>query len=132
VTVDLPPALTAAIRAQAAAAHPRECCGLIEGVRDGTRFRVTALHSARNLAEDADRFQIDPADHFAAQKSARANGHAIIGCYHSHPQGAAQPSVSDLAGAEQNNFLWLIAGGDELNVFVYRDGGFRRVTVGAD
>lgn len=132
MTVDLPAGVKAAIFAQAAASHPRECCGLIEGVRDGTVFRVTALHPARNLSDRSDRFEIDPADHVAAQKAARANGQAIIGCYHSHPHGAAQPSLTDLAGAAQEDFLWLIASDDELNAFVYRDGGFREGITGAD
>lgn len=132
MTVDLPAAVKAAILAQAAAAHPRECCGLLEGVREDDMFRITALHPARNQLSQPDRFDIDPVDHIAAQKAARANGHAIIGCYHSHPQGAAQPSAIDLAGAAQNDFLWLIAGTDELNAFVYRGGEFRKAVTGAD
>ena len=132
MTVDLPAAVKAAILAQAAAAHPRECCGLLEGVREDDVFCVTALHPARNLLSQPDRFEIDPVDHMAAQKAARADGHAIIGCYHSHPQGAAQPSAIDLAGAAQEDFLWLIAGTGELNAFVYRDGGFRKLITGAD
>ena len=130
--VELAPALAAAIAAAAAAAFPRECCGLLEGLRDGEAFRVTVLHPARNLCDVPERFQIDPADHFKAQKAARANGRAIIGCYHSHPQGAAQPSSADLAGAQDEDFLWLIAGGGELNAFVYVDGGFRGCVTGAD
>ena len=132
MTVDLPAAVKAAILAQAAAAHPRECCGLLEGVREDDVFCVTALHPARNLSGDHDRFEINPADHMAAQKAARAGGHAIIGCYHSHPQGAAQPSAIDLAGAAQEDFLWLIAGADELNAFAYRAGEFRKLITGAD
>ena len=35
---------------------------------------------------EADRFEMDPADHFAAQRKRPARaGQAIIGCYHSHP-----------------------------------------------
>ncbi len=130
--VELPPALAAAIRSAADAAFPGECCGLLEGTRDGAVFRIAALHPGRNLSDHPDRFQIDPADHFKAQKAARANGRRIIGCYHSHPQGAAQPSATDLAGAAQNDFLWLIAGGGALNAFVYLDGGFRGCVTGAD
>jgi len=122
--VDLPPALAAQIRQAAVDAVPRECCGLIEGVRDGEIVRVLALHPARNLAGDADRFEIAAADHFAAIRQARARGHAIIGCYHSHPGGCAQPSAADLAGAREDNFLWLIARDDVLLTFVYCGGTF--------
>jgi proteasome lid subunit RPN8/RPN11 len=130
--VELPPALGDAIRAAAKASFPRECCGLLEGEREGENFRVHALHPARNLSPDNRRFQIDPADHLKAQKAARANGRAIIGCYHSHPDSAAQPSAADAAGAGEENFLWLIAGDGALNVFVYLDGGFRGCITGAD
>lgn len=130
--VDLPAALAAAIRAAAEGAHPRECCGLVEGVRGDSAFRVAALHPARNLSDDDSRFEIDPADHLKAQKAARANGHTIIGCYHSHPRGLAQPSAADAAGAGQDNFLWLIANESELNAFVYLGGEFRKGVTGAD
>jgi proteasome lid subunit RPN8/RPN11 len=121
--VELPAALAAAIREQARAAAPRECCGLVEGLcEDASRFTVTALHPARNLAAGPDRFEIDPRDHIAAAKQARARGRAIIGCYHSHPRGAARPSASDIAGAAEDNFLWLIAAGEDLAAFVYLRG----------
>jgi desampylase len=129
--VELPAALANAIQEAARIASPYECCGLLEGRREDGAFRITALHPARNLSSDAARFEIDPRDHFAAQKRARANGTAIIGCYHSHPGGKAQPSAADRAGAGEEDFLWLIAGNDGLNAFVYLGGGFVSVT-GAD
>lgn len=113
-------------------AAPRECCGLLLGTCEADLLRVTSVHPARNLATQADRFDIAPQDHFAAQRSARASGVAVIGCYHSHPGGVAQPSATDLAGASQDGFLWLIANGEDLNVFVYRDGVFRGCVTGAD
>lgn len=130
----LPPALAAQIAAEAKAAHPHECCGLIEGWREDGIFHVSALHPARNLSSQAERFEIDPADHLAASRAARANGHALIGCYHSHPHGAAKPSARDLAGAGEDNFVWLIAGDEGLRAFVYFEGGFAELSVatGAD
>src|ERR1700743_2552861 len=122
--IELPAALAGHIRDQAAAAYPNECCGLIEGLREGAVFRVAALHPARNLAAGADRFDIDPRDHMAAAKAARANGQAIIGCYHSHPAGRAEPSARDLAGAGEENFLWLIAAAPGRAAFVYSCGDF--------
>jgi proteasome lid subunit RPN8/RPN11 len=124
VKVTLPAQLAAHIRAAARAAFPNECCGLIEGALDGENFRVLVLHPARNLAASPDRFEIDPADHFAASKAARSAGHAIIGCYHSHPGGKAQPSSADLAGANEDDFLWLIASNEDLTAFIYLRGRF--------
>ena len=122
--VELPEGLRAQILHAAAIAHPGECCGLVAGVRESAQFRVRALHPARNLAVAIDRFEIDPADHLAASKAARAAGHQIIGCYHSHPNGRGEPSAHDLGGAGEENFLWLIAADGELAAFVYSCGGF--------
>ncbi len=129
--VALPADLRAAILAAARAAHPHECCGLLEGEWEGDAARVTALHPARNLSPDAMHFEIDPADHIAAQKAARANGTAIIGCYHSHPGGRAEPSGADLAGAGEEKFLWLIAAEGGIAAFLYSAGRFRGCVTGA-
>jgi desampylase len=126
--VVLPDDLRAQILRQARAAGPRECCGLLEGTRQDGSFRVTALHPAHNLAGDSGRFEIGPREQITAQKAARAGGHTLIGCYHSHPGGRAQPSAADQAGAGEENFLWLIVGGEDLGAFVYLRGKF----VGAD
>jgi proteasome lid subunit RPN8/RPN11 len=115
------------IAREARAAFPRECCGLIEG----DALCVAALHSARNISEDADRFEIDPADHFGALRAARKNGHNIIGCYHSHPNGCASPSARD--GDSEDGFLWLIAAisGETvyLTVFQRVGGGWRELAI---
>jgi proteasome lid subunit RPN8/RPN11 len=105
----LPEPLKAQIEAQARAAFPRECCGLVEGVWRGNEARALALHPSPNLAPDPDRFEIAPTVQFQALKIARAAGHAVIGCYHSHPNGEVLPSARDAAGAGEENFLWLIA-----------------------
>ncbi len=122
--VALPEELRAQILAEAGAAFPGECCGLIEGRRSDGAFHVAALHSARNMAAASDRFEIAPEDHFQALKAARANGRVLIGCYHSHPNGRTEPSATDKAGAGEENFLWLIAAGGEVEAFVYLRGEF--------
>ena len=140
MTLILPDALGAQIAQAAQGALPRECCGLIEGVREEENFHALALHPARNLAAAPGRFEIDPVDRIAAEKSALGRGHGIIGCYHSHPNGEAQPSPHDLSGAEEENFLWLIAAtsgpATRLAGFVYRPPGFAEIilssAVGAD
>jgi proteasome lid subunit RPN8/RPN11 len=126
----LPPALADAILAEARAAHPRECCGLLEGRRQGDAVIVHALHPARNLSAAVDRFEMDPRDQFAAQRHARANGRMVVGCYHSHPGGMAAPSAADRAGGGEQDFVWAIAGTDGLKIYVYADGVF--LATGAD
>lgn len=114
----LPKSLHEQILREARAAYPRECCGLIEG----RGSEITALHPARNLAAEPGRFEIDPAEQFRLMRE----GRNIAGCYHSHPDGRAEPSARDAAGAGEIGFLWLIAA-DELAAFVWDGARFRRV-----
>ncbi len=139
----LPEVLRMRVEHEARAAFPRECCGLIGGTWEGAAAQALDLYPAVNIAEAPDRFEIEPQSHFAALKSARAAGRDLVGCYHSHPGGAAEPSPHDLAGAGEDGFLWLIAAlpGPRapavLQGFVYwadQRGGFQRIglVTGAD
>lgn len=119
-------ALQARIAQDARAAFSRECCGLLEGVRDGDAVRVTALHPSSNLAADSDRFEIDPALQFRLLRE----GRTVVGCYHSHPGGQAEPSPRDAEGAGESGFVWLIAGADGLGAFVWDGARFRRLAIG--
>ena len=104
----LPPSLREQIQNEAGAARPRECCGLIEGVRRGDRILATTLHPTRNVAREIDQFEIDPEEHFVILRSARTNGSEIVGCYHSHPNGRVMPSERDLENVGEEGFAWLI------------------------
>ena len=129
--------LSAALREQLGqagkAAFPRECCGLIEGVCDDHTALAHALHATPNLADQSDRFEIDPAIHIALLRRLRDSGRGIIGCYHSHPNGLAEPSPRDCEGAAEAGFLWLIAAREQvaadshLACFVWTGSNFARV-----
>ncbi|HXM00371.1 MAG TPA: M67 family metallopeptidase [Rhizomicrobium sp.] len=99
--------LRAQIEENARAALPRECCGLIEGVR--AQARAIALHPVRNLAREDDRFEIDPADHIRLRRALRGSGREIIGCYHSHPDGRPELSARDRDSVAGDDFIWLVA-----------------------
>jgi len=110
MALSLSGALRQRIADEARAAWPGECCGLIEGVRDGGRFEALALHPMANSRPEPDRFEIDPAAHIALRKALRGTGRAVIGCYHSHPGGRPEPSSQDRENGGFAEFLWLIAG----------------------
>ena len=93
----LPGAVRDALIAHAQREAPNECCGLLIGKGQ----TVSDAHPARNKVASQTRFQINPADHFVAIRKARAAGLEVIGAYHSHPNSAALPSVSDLADASE-------------------------------
>ena len=111
-----------------AAASPDEVCGLLFG----SPQRIDAAQRCRNVAESpADSFEIDPAALLAAHKAARGGGRAIVGCYHSHPGGIAEPSPRDAAAAAADDSLWLIVGSGEARLWrARRDGtGFDPVEI---
>lgn len=91
--------------ARAVAGAPDEQCGLLMGGPDV----VLRAHPARNLDASPRRYTVDPVDHFAALRAARAEGLAVVGAWHSHPAGPPIPSATDLAEAAPD-FLYLIVG----------------------
>lgn len=130
----LPPGLRAQIAAEAQAALPNECCGLIEGIREGGKVRATALHPTANLASDpAAGFEIDPAVHLRLRCRLRGTGQEIIGCYHSHPNGRALPSERDRAAGCEAGFVWIIAAvAGEATLAAYEGPSFSPVALEAD
>ncbi len=130
----LPRAARVQIETAAAAAWPRECCGLLEGMRVGGAAVVTEAHAMRNAAEAADAFEIDPAEHFALLRALRGTGREVVGCFHSHPDGRAEPSERDRAGAGEAGFVWLIAAltapqAAVLKAFRFDGGSFAPVSI---
>jgi len=104
--------LAAQVLMAAARAYPNEACGLIEGREAQDGWIATAVHEAANLAEDPSRlYLIDPQAQFDLMRALRGRDTRIIGCFHSHPNGVAEPSATDCAEAYENDFLYLIAAG---------------------
>lgn len=114
-----------AIHAEAEARAPDECCGLLLG--DGDRIELA--WPARNTADTPrSRYVIDPRDHFAAVRHARARGWTVVGAWHSHPHSAPRPSPTDRAEAF-GHFIYLIVGRETgalwtPRAFVLIDGNF--------
>ena len=100
----------------------------------GTATTVVEAVPAKNIAEQATRFLIDPQDHIDAIRGARQSGLEVVGFYHSHPHSAPLPSETDRAEASYPDHLYLIVGfvspGDEppeLRLFRLSDGNFREL-----
>lgn len=110
------------IRAHAAMTPHLEVCGLLFGREDA----IERAEPADNVsASPADSFELDPRALFAALKAERAGGPRLLGHYHSHPGGPAEPSARDAAMALDVGRLWLIVAGDTLALWrVDRPGGF--------
>ncbi len=118
-----PPALKRIVDL-AEADYPHETCGLVVGRRAGETLRVTRIEPSRNLAPDPEhRFKIDSMLRLRLQRELRGSGGEVIGLYHSHPDGAAVPSATDLAQAEESGLVWIIvavAEGQAIQVGAHR------------
>ena len=102
------------IRAHAAADPGREVCGLLFG----TAETIDAAAPCANVAPFPETaFEIDPAALLAAHRAMRGGGPTLVGCYHSHPRGRAEPSPRDAAAAAPDGMIWLIVAGDEVRAW---------------
>jgi len=131
----LPSDLRDQLIAAARAAAPNEACGLLEGCRNGADLTVTAVHPAANLSPAPQTgFAIDPAVQFALQRRLRGSGRDIIGCYHSHPGGRAEPSRRDRDfvnwGGCPDGFVWIIlAGSGHSSISAFQGPQFHRLEI---
>lgn len=113
----------------ARAALPAECCGLLLG-RDG---RIEAARAARNASDEpVRRFLVDPADHFAAIRHARACGLMVTGAYHSHPVSPPVPSPTDLREGDESLVHLIVCpggrpGGALIRAWKFDAGNFREL-----
>jgi len=97
-------AVIAAVMAHSRETAPAGCCGVLLG----SGQRIVEAVPARNRSDDLNRFEIDPHDHIAARRTARARRLEVVGFYHSHPHSPAIPSATDIAEATYDGCLYLI------------------------
>lgn len=118
MTIEVTSGAMATLRAEARAAAPLECCGLLLGYGD----RIETIAPAANVStQPALRFEIDPMALLSAHKAARSGGPEVLGYYHSHPTGHPVPSATDCEHSTGDLRVWAIVARDEVAFF--RDSG---------
>lgn len=96
-------------------AADHECCGLLFGRDDA----IISVEQCTNVAADPARhFEVDPVALIAAHKNARAGDPPIIGYFHSHPNGLARPSATDILQASDDGRYWLIVAEGKLSAWL--------------
>lgn len=82
----------AAIVSHAIGAYPAEACGLLGAEAEA----VTSLYACANIAEDPSAcYIVSPADQREAEAEMRERAETLVGIYHSHVRGPAEPSEPD-------------------------------------
>lgn len=91
---------------------PDEACGLLGGLLEGGVAAVHHIVAIPNVAVDArQRFDMQRPALVRAIFSFRRARLEVVGVYHSHPMGSAEPSASDIAEASWPDAVYLIVGG---------------------
>jgi len=121
MAIELTRAARERILREAARAFPEEACGLLLG-RGG---RIAQAKPARNVhPSPRTHFEIDPQALIDAHRAARDRGPGVIGYYHSHPSGPAEPSATDRAMAAGDSRVWAIGGDGDVTFWRDDEGGF--------
>lgn len=82
-----------------------EVCGLL----GGHDSRVTSFYPVRNIAENpANSFLLEAEGQIDAMRRMRDAGESLRAIFHTHPQGPAAPSATDLALAAYPDVYYLI------------------------
>ena len=107
---------------------PNECCGLLLG-RDGVVERVAAMKSDPPAP---DMYYMDPVQQVEVLTEMQGHGQSLLGIYHSHPKGPAEPSGADLQLAYHRGLAYFIisladADNPEVRAFMLHDSGFEEV-----
>ncbi len=93
----------------AESAYPGECCGLLAGhVLPSGAIEVTRAYRSANLSRERKRFEIDPRLWVDVSRALGRGPLKVVGLYHSHPDGPAQPSAVDLEAAWGEELAWVI------------------------
>ncbi|PSQ26624.1 hypothetical protein BRD03_09395 [Halobacteriales archaeon QS_9_68_17] len=82
---------------------PAEVCGVLGGTTgedDAGERRVDAALPVENVADrPRTRYELDPAEQLERIEAIETEGGDVVGFYHSHPTGPANPSATDSAQA---------------------------------
>jgi proteasome lid subunit RPN8/RPN11 len=130
--VTFPRAVRSAIVRHARRDAPRECCGFLIGFgrRVQFAFPVPNADSRPRL-----RYRIDDRRHIELRRWLRQLSPPleIVGVYHSHPNGDARPSPTDLVEAHYPNWVFAIVsledGRENVGLFEIVRGRARRLRV---
>jgi proteasome lid subunit RPN8/RPN11 len=89
--------------------QPQECCGFLVGTPREILFAVAMPNAA---SKPSVRYRIDDRAHIQLRRLLRQFSPPLVirGVYHSHPDGDAVPSVTDIAEALYPEWVHVIVG----------------------
>ena len=105
--VEVPATVYEAMIRHSESAAPSEACGLVAAGPDG---RATMAYCLTNTDASPVAYTLDPSEHIRALHHAESKGWHLAAVFHSHPNGPAVPSATDVAKALEPEWLYVIVG----------------------
>ncbi len=131
-TLTIPRGLLPEIARYLRSVLPDEGCGLLVG----SQGVVDRFVPVPNADPSPTTFLLDPVAHHGALLEAEAEGRELVGVVHSHPGSAAIPSGTDIAGALEPEWAYVIVGrldGDpEVRAWWVIEGGVGEIPIVGD
>lgn len=82
-------------------ASPYECCGILVGNDDS----ATHLYPITNTSTNRHRYLMDPQQHLDVILESEKHGRELLAFYHSHPNGPAKLSETDVHMAQKSGWV---------------------------
>ncbi len=95
--------------AHAHAGLPNEICGLLAGLNG----RVTEVYPVENVDHSPVRYTMNPTEQVRTMVAIEEAGWELLSIYHSHPNGPATPSATDLAHVYYPEVVYIILSPDK-------------------
>lgn len=128
-TARIPAVVRDAMLSHSLAELPNECCGLLLG-----RTQIERAVRMRSIPPAPDAYFMDPEQQIEVFTAMQAAGEQLLGIYHSHPRGPAEPSGIDLQLAFHPDALYVIislsdAEHPEIGAYLLKDGQCSEVNI---
>lgn len=104
--LSIPHEIRVAMLAHSGWALPNEACGLLAGPAS----QVSLVFCLTNRLASPHRYTIDPREHYGASRYAERCGLDIVGAWHSHPNGDATLSATDVAESPGGSWITVVVG----------------------
>jgi proteasome lid subunit RPN8/RPN11 len=103
------PSVREAIVGHAHEGAPAEVCGVLGGSHGEAESVATTSRRAENVAPTPrTRYELDPAEQLRLMDAIEERGDDVVGFYHSHPAGPAEPSETDAAQATWEGYSYVV------------------------
>ena len=113
---------------------PEEACGLVSGTVAGGHCQAVRLFPIENRLHSPVAYEMEPLQQIQAMIAIENEGMEMAAIYHSHPDGPARPSWTDVTQAyypEAATIIVSLADRDRpsMNAFMIQEGRVREIAV---